>query len=311
MILRALSSLWQTACLCLMMLGLLVASSYATSYAARSYPAQRTAGAQLQKAILSAHIISSDYRVNVSVKGPEAAVVTYRNPRAAERDMKIDAVLIAKRIMDVSPSIACVRSRFYEIGTGCQYFQVEVHAGDIAAFARGVEDREKLLASLPLTDSQAGACVNSNQDYSTLVSNYEVVGGYGRQQRTRLLEQLLKIEQLGGECAGFWRPFLAIEDAARLGDDRKILAQVRALGDRLSWSLQNSCRQNPLLPRRILQRRILDRRIVHVGSLDSLTLHSRILHSRIWQCRLPHKGIPDRRISVRDILLIRPSLIRC
>ena len=50
--------------------------------------------------IRQAKVVNPDYPVHAVVSGNYATVLTRRHPRAKEEDMKIDAVLITKSVLD-------------------------------------------------------------------------------------------------------------------------------------------------------------------------------------------------------------------
>ncbi len=103
------------------------------------------------KAISSANILKSDYRVAVAIKGDEAIISAYLNQasRNAKTDIKIEAILLAQKTMSTSAHITRVKTRFYDVEQTA-YREVSVTTGDVAAFANGTLTQDKLLASLDI-----------------------------------------------------------------------------------------------------------------------------------------------------------------
>lgn len=83
----------------------------------------------------------------VHVAGNTISIQLYKDKRAAENDMKIDSILLAKTLMDADPAaIASVRIYFYETPTS--FYVVEVGKTDITSFGRSDVNREEMLASI-------------------------------------------------------------------------------------------------------------------------------------------------------------------
>jgi hypothetical protein len=110
---------------------------------------------ELIKAIEQAHILESGNQVMATQSGTDLQVRTYLNSRSddKDRDAKIDAMLIAREVMKMDPSIARVRVCFYERNLS-GYMQITVTASDVAAFGSGSISKDKLFATL---DVQRGS----------------------------------------------------------------------------------------------------------------------------------------------------------
>lgn len=128
-------------------------------------PALALSPSELVSAIDKAKILSSGTRVNASINGAEAIVSTYKNSKANDNDCKIEAVLIAKTAMDISPEIARVTVYFYSVVARNKYKVVAVTAGDVKAFGSGQLGQEQLLSSIALKDEMVS-------DPGAKVSNY-------------------------------------------------------------------------------------------------------------------------------------------
>lgn len=106
----------------------------------------------LKNAITQASILGPDCRINVVTESNQAIVTTFLD-RASKReddDCKINAVLIAKNIMQMDSDVVKVKVLFYDVDA-VKYRQVVVKAGDVLALGGGQIDNQKLLSSLEIT----------------------------------------------------------------------------------------------------------------------------------------------------------------
>jgi len=109
--------------------------------------------ADVVNAIEKAKILAPSIRLNARVSQDEVMVATYKNPKAEDKDCKIEAVLIAKEVMDLAPGVVPrVTVYFYSSSTLNNFKQVEVTAGDVKAFATGSLSKDELMASIRVKD---------------------------------------------------------------------------------------------------------------------------------------------------------------
>ncbi|MBU6453570.1 MAG: hypothetical protein KGS72_17455 [Cyanobacteria bacterium REEB67] len=109
--------------------------------------------ADITSAIEKAKIFDSSIRLNARINSDEIMVSTYKNPKAADQDCKIDAVLVAKTIMDLAPGeVPRVTVYFYSASTLSSYKEVSVTAGDVKAFASGSLSKDELLSSIKIKE---------------------------------------------------------------------------------------------------------------------------------------------------------------
>lgn len=126
-------------------------SAYLPLTAASAAPSSQ----DLVLAVEKAKVLSTGTRVAASVNGPEAYVSTYRNARATDDDCKIEAILVAKTIMDLAPAdISRVTVYFYNALRLNKRKEVAVTAGDVKAFGAGQLSQEQLLASIAIKDTE-------------------------------------------------------------------------------------------------------------------------------------------------------------
>jgi hypothetical protein len=100
--------------------------------------------------IREAKIIDPGSHLQVALTGKEeATVIVQRNPKAADEDCKIDAILIARTLMGIYPSqLVRVKSIFTKAGYDSD--QATITAGDIKSFQSGQLDKKSLLDSIEL-----------------------------------------------------------------------------------------------------------------------------------------------------------------
>lgn len=168
--------------------------------------------------------------------GHHCTVVTYRNPKASDKDMKIDAILTAKAIRDVYPTIQSVTVRFYETYNIQKFQDIEVHAGDVSAFSLGGLNKDQLLSSLSLTGPASGVTTVSLQ----VVENYQVAPGFNKAGRTRMLADLQEIENAGGDLSQLWPRFMEIENVIREGGAEAIINNYNRLTPDVFEALKNA-----------------------------------------------------------------------
>ncbi|MBS1993552.1 MAG: hypothetical protein JSS83_23720 [Cyanobacteria bacterium SZAS LIN-3] len=100
--------------------------------------------------VQSAKILDPDYPIHITLDKTEASVVTVRHPQATEQDCKIDAVLLAKTIMDAYPkTITRVKLVLSDHNSEAMN-ELTVTTGDVRAYATGTITKDELLASLEM-----------------------------------------------------------------------------------------------------------------------------------------------------------------
>lgn len=159
------------------------------------------------EALEKARILAPTIRMNARVGQDGIEVATYKNPKANFNDCKIEALLIAKTLMDLAPGeVPRVIVYFYNSTSLSSFKQVAVTVGDVKAFASGSLSKEELLKSLVVSE-------DSILDPSKRVASYLSERQYVRPNKvntqlkddqilittaldTNLSERLLKLEAL-------------------------------------------------------------------------------------------------------------------
>lgn len=108
--------------------------------------------AEFVDAITKAKILSGEYRINIVAETNQATLSTFLDKASnrADDDCKINAVLLAKKLMDIDADLVKVKVLFYDID-GDHFRQIIVKAGDVLALGGGQIDKDKLLSSLEIT----------------------------------------------------------------------------------------------------------------------------------------------------------------
>ena len=161
--------------------------------------------ADVVNAIEKAKILAPTIRLNAKVGADEVMVATYKNPKAADKDCKIEAVFIAKTVMDLAPGeVPRVTVYFYSSSSLSNYKEVAVTAGDVKAFASGSLSQDELLASIRVKEGSISDPKRRLEEYmteagsrrrskiSTVIKGDEVLVSTGRD--TGLNERNLKFE---------------------------------------------------------------------------------------------------------------------
>ncbi|MBX9672765.1 MAG: hypothetical protein K2X70_04940 [Candidatus Obscuribacterales bacterium] len=129
--------------------------------------------ADVTHAIDKAKILAPTITFNVRVSKDEVEVATYKNPKAVDKDCKIEAVLIAKAVMDLSPGeVSRVTVYFYSSSALSRYKSLTVTAGDVKAFAAGAIGQDELLTSLKINE---GTTADPNKRVADYLSEARTV----------------------------------------------------------------------------------------------------------------------------------------
>ncbi len=155
-------------------LGITLAVSLAGQMAINPANAAVTPG-QLEASIKKANILAEGIGVKAEVKNELARISTFRNRKANDDDSKIEAVLIAKTIIDSAPEITRVMVYFYNSSDRTRYKEVDVTAGDVKAFGSGQVGQKELLSSITIKE---GANYDASQ-VAGLIESAKMTGSSG------------------------------------------------------------------------------------------------------------------------------------
>ncbi len=100
--------------------------------------------------LMRSNILRPDQSISADVQERDATISTYTNKQAVNNKdavCRFDALLIAKKVTELAPSVKKVRVWFHEY-TGSSYREVIVSADDLKAFEAGKLKKEQLLGRL-------------------------------------------------------------------------------------------------------------------------------------------------------------------
>ncbi len=107
--------------------------------------------AAVKKAIRNEKILNAGNQFNIVLypQTHEAIVTAYADSASKDlqKDCKIDAVLLARQVIQTDPQIVRVKARFYHPNR-MWYREVAITKADIVAFSKGSVNKEELLDSL-------------------------------------------------------------------------------------------------------------------------------------------------------------------
>ena len=220
----------------------------------------------IKKAVLKADTLESDYKQQVyaSYERGVASVSLFRHPEATRDDCKINAVLLAHRIIALAPhDVKLVRCVFYDYDRQNEFWVVEVRAQLVTAFGEGTIGTPELINSLLLTEDKQKNPLSAkfaSLSYSGILNENSVCRGACEERRLAIDLRLKELERQKIELGHFRDDFLRIEDAARRGkDDAELPVRISALNKSLDEYVQEMIRagqlQKPELRR---EKRVVD-----------------------------------------------------
>lgn len=174
-------------------------------------PAWAISDSEIVSAIEKAKILAPTIRMNARVGKDEVEVSTYKNPKAEDKDCKIEAVLIAKTVMELAPGdVPRVIVYFYSSNSLSRFKQVAVTAGDVKAFGSGPMSQDELLRSISIRED----FIN---DPGKRVASYLSEGQYQRPKRVSTVLKGDKIELTTALDSSLSEKLLKLE-ALKLGE---------------------------------------------------------------------------------------------
>ncbi len=206
----------------------------------------------LESKITAAKVLPANEKFQVSSQGDEAIISKFKIERSknADKDSKIEAVLLAKIVMDADPTIKKVRTRFFDKGAPT-FSSITVRIGDIKSFAAGSISQTELLGSLDQvngTDANSGmealVPVTAKVEASKLEPKdakvesppaLVVVEGPRAEERKALLGRIKDLQKNGINTSAYEAYFVSIEDAAKKNDQKTTGDMI----DKISQNLES------------------------------------------------------------------------
>lgn len=208
----------------------------------------------IESKITAAKVLPPNEKFAVSLQGDEAIISKFKIERSknADKDSKIEAVLLAKIVMDTDPTVKKVRTRFFDKAAPTTFSSITVRIGDIKSFASGSITQTELLGSLDQvtgTDANAGmgallpavtAKVESSK-VEPMEAKAEgppaivVVEGPRADERKALLGRIKDLQKNGINTSAYEAYFVSIEDAAKKNDQKTTGDMI----DKISQNLES------------------------------------------------------------------------
>lgn len=178
-------------------------------------------------------VLGSDTEVRAKVldREREVDITTVRNPKATDRDCKIDATLIAKKVMDAYPhAIVKVKVVFFDRSNANKYRQVLVHDTDVKAFANRQISQDKLLSGIELVKGTVNPVARlKGLSYKEISRTLDAIPGVYHDERTQLLSEISQLRDNGAGAGPLLAQFFQIEDKVRQGDQDGVASRLKEL----------------------------------------------------------------------------------
>jgi hypothetical protein len=194
-------------------------------------------------------VLGSDTEVRSEVLDNEREVdiTTVRNPKATDRDCKIDAALIARKVIDAYPcAIAKVKVVFFDRSNTNKYRQVTVHEADVKAFANRQIGQDSLLSGIELVNGRVNPVARlKGLSYKEISGTLEVIPGAYRQERAQLLSEITALKSKGAGAGPLLAQFFRIEDKVRQGDQDGVASRLKVLQDKVKEQAEHFSKVEP------------------------------------------------------------------
>ncbi|MDP3510368.1 MAG: hypothetical protein Q8T09_20530 [Candidatus Melainabacteria bacterium] len=189
-------------------------------------------GENVEEAVRKAQVIKKDFPVHAVISGREATILTRRHPKATDDDLRIDAVLITKSVLDSFNTIGTVQVLFRDEDSSSGK-SVEVTAGDIKTYANGTIDPKKFLATIAVTKVGGDDEANKSK-LSAEEKKFSVSSGLYEEQRLLLMDRINTLRRKGTGVAPFEAMFAQIETQVKNGQAAVLKDSIEKLGEKLA-----------------------------------------------------------------------------
>lgn len=178
----------------------------------------------------NAKVVNADRSLRLSIGNKTVLIATARGAKSTDKDCCIDAVLLAKTLIDAYPDeINRVKVMFSKSGSDT-FTQVNVTTGDVKAFGSGQISEDQLLSSLDVQEVSA-ASTGAGDEGTTAVTN--LVPGPFIEKRLLLLQQIDDMEKKGTGVKPFRDLFDKVEADIKKGDQATALSDIQYLAQKL------------------------------------------------------------------------------
>ena len=178
--------------------------------------------ATIRHTIETSDILPKDYRehINVIESKSMVALSVYRDPDAKPNDCRIDAILLAHKILNSGSSPREVRVVFYDLLEEDKYWQVDVNAAAVRAYASGRITKSDIIKSARLSIHQANTLAKTYAriPYKQIIDGLGVIDGPLQEQRAVALIRIDNLQGKGQDVTELRRQYLHLEDLVRRGE---------------------------------------------------------------------------------------------
>ena len=191
----------------------------------------KTTATEMVAILRNAKVVNPQYPLRANFNEHEAIVTTQRNPKATDKDCKIDAVLMAKTLMDTYPGeILRVKVLFsdYDKQT-CS--AIKVTKGDVESYGSGTIKQDEFLESLEISTFKENDSPFGTQAGQSL--SVGVAPGFLQDKRLVLLSRIEALQAKGTNTKSFMQYFQQIEELVKQGDEKQSLAMIQSLSHSL------------------------------------------------------------------------------
>jgi hypothetical protein len=188
---------------------------------------------KIRQLIEASEIVPTDYREHINIVTNQESVLisVYKDPEAQPNDCKIDAILMAKKVMEAAPATRTVSVFFYDLGSDDKLLQVDVPTSAVASFASGQLTKAGVLRAARLAVKQSNTLATSygGKSYKDIIARLGVIEGPAQHQRALSLVRIDDLTARGLDTRDLKKQYLHIEDLARRGDHQVMRSQLKVL----------------------------------------------------------------------------------
>lgn len=192
---------------------------------------QKATSTEMVAMLRNAKIVNPLYPLRASLAEHEAVITTQRNPKATDKDCKIDAVMIAKTLMDAfSGEVLRVKVLFSDYDKqSCS--AVNVSKGDVSSYGNGIIKEDEFLDSLEIQTFKENDNPFANEAGQSVAVG--VAPGFMQEKRLVLLSRIEGLRQKGTNTKAFMECFQQIEDQIKSGDEKQAAILINSLSRNL------------------------------------------------------------------------------
>lgn len=189
------------------------------------YPASGApdAAGEISRAVESDGILHPALGFRVAFDEDDALLSTYRHPRATERDLKIDALLMARLVFKESKRVVKVRAYFFDLDPDKQgsFDLVTVSRSDLARFAAGALSVEAILNATRVEPGRLSD--GTDGSFAGLAGlTYQQIVDYSQERNSRA--RIDRLSRMGVDVSPLTIRLMEIADAERSNDRVRLKA---------------------------------------------------------------------------------------